>query len=52
MPSTIATEEELRSLAGVLGEVGRGVFMCATGSRATPQIMESIAAATGRPAFI
>jgi N-acyl-D-amino-acid deacylase len=52
MPSTIATEEELRSLAGVLGEVGRGVFMSATGSRATPQVMESIAAATGRPAFI
>jgi N-acyl-D-aspartate/D-glutamate deacylase len=52
MPSTIATEAELRSLAGVLGEVGRGVFMSATGSRATPQIMESIAAATGRPAFI
>jgi N-acyl-D-amino-acid deacylase len=52
MPSTIATEAELRSLAGVLGEVGRGVFMSATGSRATPQVMESIAAATGRPAFI
>ena len=52
MPSTIATEEELRALTGVLGDVGRGVFMSATGTRATPEIMESIAAANGRPAFI
>ena len=42
MPSTIASEAELRALTGVLGEVGRGVFMMATGSRATPDIMESI----------
>jgi N-acyl-D-aspartate/D-glutamate deacylase len=52
MPSTIATVDELRALTGVLGQVGRGVFMMATGSRATPDIMESIAADTGRPAYI
>ena len=52
MPSTIASEAELRALTGVLGEVGRGVFMSATGSRATPAVMESIAAATRRPAYI
>lgn len=52
MPSTIATEDELRALTGVLGEVGRGVFMMATGSRATPDVMEAIAAETGRPAYI
>lgn len=52
MPSTIATEAELRALTGVLGELGRGVFMSATGSRLTPQMMESIAAETGRPAYI
>ena len=52
MPSTIATEAELRALTGVLGEVGRGVFMSATGSRLTPQIMEAIAAETKRPAYI
>lgn len=52
MPSTIATEAELRALTGVLGEVGRGVFMSATGSRLTPQAMEAIAAQTGRPAYI
>ena len=52
MPSTIASDEELRSLAGVLREKGRGIFVMATGPRATPGFMESIAADTGRPAFI
>jgi N-acyl-D-amino-acid deacylase len=52
MPSTIATDEELRALTGVLGEKQRGIFVMATGPRATPQFMESIAAQTGRPAFI
>jgi N-acyl-D-aspartate/D-glutamate deacylase len=52
MPSTIATDGELKSLAGALGEAGRGVFVMATGSRATPEYMEDIAAATGRPAFM
>ena len=52
MPSTIAGDEEIRALAGVLGESKRGVFMMATGPRATPEFMESIVAANGRPAFI
>ncbi len=52
MPSTIATERELKALTGVLGEAGKGVFMMATGSRATPEVMESIAVETGRPAYI
>jgi N-acyl-D-aspartate/D-glutamate deacylase len=52
MPSTIASEEELRALVGVLGESGRGVFVMATGARATPDLMESMAADTGRPMFI
>src|SRR5687768_3392650 len=52
MPSTIAGDEELRSLAGELGRAGRGVFVMATGPRATPEFMESIAAHTGRPAFM
>lgn len=52
MPSTIASDAELRALAGVLGEVGRGVFMSATGSRLTPQMMEAIAAETRRPTYI
>jgi N-acyl-D-aspartate/D-glutamate deacylase len=52
MPSTIASDEELRALAAVLAEKQRGIFVMATGPRATPPFMESIAADTGRPAFI
>ncbi len=52
MPSTIATDEELEALVGVLGEVGRGVFMSATGPRASPRYMERLVERTGRPAFI
>jgi len=52
MPSTIASDEELKALAGELGHAGRGIFVMATGPRATPEFMESIAAETGRPAFM
>src|SRR5438105_4449111 len=52
MPSTIASDEELKGLVAVLGEKERGVFMMATGARVTPEIMESLAAETGRPVFI
>ena len=52
MPSTVATDDELRALVGVLGEKQRGIFVMATGPRATPEFMESLAAETARPAFI
>ena len=52
MPSTIASEAELRALAQPLGEKQRGVFVMATGPRATTEFMESLAATTGRPAFM
>ena len=52
MPSTIASESELRALVAVLGETGRGVFVMATGARATPDLMESMAADTRRPMFV
>ena len=52
MPSTIAGDEELRALAAELGHAGRGIFVMATGPRATPEYMEAIAAGTGRPAFM
>jgi N-acyl-D-aspartate/D-glutamate deacylase len=52
MPSTIASDAELKALAGVLGEARKGVFVMATGPRGTPEFMESIAADTGRPAFM
>src|SRR5438105_4342244 len=52
MPSTIAGDDELRSLVKVLGEKQRGIFVMATGPRATPESMEALAAETGRPTFI
>jgi len=52
MPSTIASEAELRALTAILGEKKKGVFMMATGTRASPDIMESIVEETGRPAYI
>ncbi len=52
MPSTICTDAELRTLTGVLGEKGRGIFVVAAGSRATPEYLEDIVAANGRPAFM
>jgi N-acyl-D-aspartate/D-glutamate deacylase len=50
MPSTIATDEEVKALAGELQ--GRGIFVMATGPRATPEFMEEISAQTGCPAFM
>src|SRR5688500_10800273 len=52
MPSTIADDEELKSLVQELKSCKRGIFVMATGSRATPEYMETIAAETGRPAFM
>jgi N-acyl-D-amino-acid deacylase len=52
MPSTIAGDDELRQLVGILGEAGKGIFVMATGPRGTTEFMESIAADTGRPTFM
>jgi N-acyl-D-aspartate/D-glutamate deacylase len=49
MPSTIATDEELKAL---LGELKNGIFVIASGPRATPEYLEQIAADTGRPVFM
>ena len=50
MPSTIASDEELKRLTGELK--GKGIFVMATGPRATPEFMESISAQNGRPSFM
>ena len=52
MPSTICEDAELRALIAPLKEAGRGVFVVAAGSRATPEYLEAIAADTGRPTFM
>ncbi|HZQ75173.1 MAG TPA: amidohydrolase family protein [Burkholderiales bacterium] len=52
MPSTIASDEELLALTDILRTEGKGVFVIASGPRATPEFMEDIAVHTGRPAFM
>jgi N-acyl-D-amino-acid deacylase len=52
MPSTIAGDEELKSLVGILKQENKGVFVIASGSRATPEYMEAIAAEIRRPTFM
>jgi len=49
MPSTVAGDEELNQLVSVLD---RGVFVIASGPRATPEYLERIAADTRRPVFM
>lgn len=51
MPSTIAGEDEVRSLVGVMGEERRGLFQMACGTRGA-DFFESLAADTGRPMFM
>jgi N-acyl-D-aspartate/D-glutamate deacylase len=52
MPSTIASDAEIRALLQPLKDAGRGVFVVAAGSRATPAYLEQVAAETGRPTFM
>ena len=52
MPSTIASDVELKNLTLELKVKNRGIFVMATGPRATPEFMETIAADTGRPVFM
>ncbi|HZM36636.1 MAG TPA: amidohydrolase family protein [Burkholderiales bacterium] len=52
MPSTICADAELKSMVQELKRHGRGVFVVAAGSRATPEYLEEIVADTGRPAFM
>src|SRR5262249_32794865 len=52
MPSTIASDSELLSLVSVLKEKNSGIFVMATGPRATPEYMEDLSAKSGRPAFM
>ncbi|HEX6297415.1 MAG TPA: amidohydrolase family protein [Burkholderiales bacterium] len=52
MPSTISSDDELQALTGELKTHGKGIFVIASGSRATPEYLEAIVADTGRPAFM
>jgi N-acyl-D-aspartate/D-glutamate deacylase len=52
MPSRLASEDELEALVGVLGEVGRGIFMLTKGGGTSIAFLESLAARTSRPVMI
>jgi len=52
MPSTICEDAELRALVEPLKDAGKGVFVVAAGSKATPEYLEQMAADTGRPMFM
>lgn len=52
MPSRLAGDEELEALVGVLGEVGRGIFMLTKGGGTSISFLESLAARTARPVMI
>ncbi|MDH5211067.1 MAG: amidohydrolase family protein, partial [Betaproteobacteria bacterium] len=52
MPSTICEDAELRALVAPLQEAGKGIFVVAAGSKATPEYLEQMAADTGRPMFM
>ena len=52
MPSTLASDDELKALLAPLKEAGRGIFVIASGPRATPEYLEALAAGTGRPTFM
>ncbi|MDE2089891.1 MAG: amidohydrolase family protein, partial [Gammaproteobacteria bacterium] len=52
MPSRLADEHELRTLAGCLKEAGRGVFMLTKGGQTTLEFLEELAADSGRPVVV
>ena len=52
MPSTIASDDEVRELAGLMKGRGHGVFQIASGARGTVEVMESIAEASGGSVFM
>jgi N-acyl-D-aspartate/D-glutamate deacylase len=52
MPSRLADEHEMFELTGVLGDVGKGVFMLTKGMTSTIPWLEEIAARNGRPVMV
>lgn len=52
MPSRLADDDELGALVGVLGELGRGIFMLTKGGGTSIEFLESLAARTARPVMV
>lgn len=52
MPSKLADTPEMEALSGVLGSVGRGLFMITRGNATSIRSIEDLASKNGRPALI
>lgn len=52
MPSRLADQREMTSLAGAMGESGRGIFMLTKGRTTTVEYLEEIAASCARPVLV
>ena len=52
MPSRLAADEELEALVGVLGELGRGIFMLTKGGDTSIDFLETLAVRSSRPVMI
>ena len=52
MPSTIASDDEVRSLASLMKGRGRGVFQIASGARGTVELLETVASASDASVFM
>ena len=52
MPSRLAQDKELATLAGSLKEAKRGVFMLTKGGHTSMEFLERLAADTGRPVVV
>jgi len=52
MPSRLADEREMRVLTGVLGELGKGVFMTTKGACTSIAELETLALDTRRPTLV
>lgn len=52
MPSTIASDDEVRQLAGLMNGRQHGVMQIAAGRRGTVDLLETFVEASGKPIFI
>jgi N-acyl-D-amino-acid deacylase len=52
MPSRLASDDELRTLVGSLGEAGRGVFMLTKGGHTKIDFLASLSRDTARPVVV
>jgi N-acyl-D-amino-acid deacylase len=52
MPSRMASDEELRTLVGTLGELGKGLFMLTKGGHTKIDFLASLAKQTRRPVVV